>query len=80
MTRTRTSSLESFSNDWRNRLDRALDIGLDDDVEFLHLALLHLVEEVVESNLLHGVELLLLGLGCGAARPAPEPAFHPKRR
>ena len=37
MTLTRTSSLESFSSDLLHRLHRALDVGLDDDVQILHL-------------------------------------------
>ena len=47
-------------------LGGALNIGLDDDVQVLHLALLDLAEQVVQTDLLHravhGVLLLLLAL------------------
>ena len=44
-------------------LSRALDIGLDDDVEVLQLTLFNRGKEVVKSDLLVLLELLLLGLG-----------------
>ena len=59
---TRTSSLVSFSSEALDGLGRALDVGLDDDVEVLYLALLYLGEEVVERDLLGDAERALLGL------------------
>ena len=44
-------------------LSRALDIGLDDDVEVLQLTLFNRGKEVVKSDLLVLLELLFLGLG-----------------
>ena len=35
----------------RERLDRALDVGLDDEVEILDLARLHPAEDVLERDL-----------------------------
>ena len=46
----------------RERLDRALYIGLDDDVEVLDVAFLNLVEEVVERDLLALDEVVALAL------------------
>ena len=43
-----------------HRLHRALDIGLDDDGQFQHLLLGDVLEEIVQGDLLVGVELLLL--------------------
>ncbi len=52
MTWTRTSSLESFSRRLLDGLDRALHVGLDDDVQLLALALGDLAEQVIQSDLL----------------------------
>ena len=65
MTRTRTSSLDSFSRDCLHRLGGALDVGLDDDVQVLHLAGLDLAEQILQGDLAHWRLLapwLLLGL------------------
>ena len=49
----------------RERLDRTLYIGLDDDVEVLDVAFLDLVEEVVERDLLALDEVVALALDAG---------------
>lgn len=43
--------------------NRALHVGLDDDLKLLHLAFLHLLEEVIQRVLCLGVEHLFLLLG-----------------
>ena len=40
-------------------LDGALHVGLDDDLQLLHIAHLHLLEQVVERDLRAGIEALL---------------------
>ena len=42
-------------------LGRALHVGLDHDGQFLHVVLCHLAEQVIQSDLLEGGELLFLG-------------------
>ena len=89
MTRTRTSSLLSLTRAGLDGLCGALDVGLDDEVQLLHLALLHLGEEVVQGDLLvQLVEVVLdlllalldqltghalVGHGGEARRPGPGP-------
>ena len=51
MTRTRTSSLQSFSSDCLHRLYGALHVGLDDQVQVLHLTGLDLAEQILQRDL-----------------------------
>ena len=52
MTRTRTSSLESLLKGLLDGLRGALDVGLDDDGQFLHIALAAIcVEQVIQRDL-----------------------------
>ena len=44
-------------------LGGALHISLDDNGQLLHIVLCHLAEQVIQSDLLEGGELLLLGSG-----------------
>jgi len=44
-----------------NGLGRALHVSLNDDGQLLHIVLSHLAEQVIQSDLLEGGELLLLG-------------------
>ena len=44
----------SFSRGGLHRLGGALDVGLDDDVQVLQLALLDLGEQIVQGDLLGG--------------------------
>ena len=52
MTRTRTSSLDSFSRDAFTASAGALNVCLDDDVQILHLARLDLAEQILQADLL----------------------------
>ena len=63
MTRTRTSSLESFSKALLYGLGAALHVGLDNDGKLLAFALGDLAEQVIQRNLLVCAELLFLLLG-----------------
>ena len=44
-----------------HRFHRALNVGFHDDVQLFHLALLHLVKQVIQRNFLILLELLFLG-------------------
>ena len=59
---TRTSSLESLLQRLLHSFHRALYVCLDDDGQFLHLALGDLGEQVIQGYLAVSAELLLLGL------------------
>ena len=54
----------------RERLDRTLYIGLDDDVQVLDVAFLDLVEEVVERDFLALDEVVALALDAGLGNGA----------
>ena len=58
----RTSGLVHLVEGVLERLDGALDVRLDDEVELLDLGVGHGVEEVLERDVLHAVLLLDAGL------------------
>ena len=77
MTLTPTASVDSVRSAFGDRLDRALHVGLEDDLHLLDLARLDLVEDVLQRHARRARQLLLAALRRGGARPAPWP---PSRR
>ena len=59
ITRTRTSSLVSFSREERTA-STELNVCLDDDIQLLHLALLDGIEQVIERYLVEQLVALFL--------------------
>ena len=63
MTLTPTASVDSFVSAFAMRLDRALHVGLEDDLDLLDVARLDLVEDVLERDAVgRAGELLLAAL------------------